>query len=465
VLYTFCSQTNCTDGNHPVALTLGPDGNFYGVTIRQGAVTNTCAKLAGCGTIFMITPEGVLTTLHSFTGADGGDPTNLVLGTDGNFYGETTARGTGQRGTFFKMTPTGVFTTVFAFSAKEPVGEGASALILGSDGNFYGADGLGDILKITPAGKATLIFQSCLTGEETCPTGLGPLGALVQGSDGNFYGTDGEGGPNLDGIIFKVTPAGKFTVLHTFLGGTDDGAGPAGSLVQGADGDFYGMTFGGGANNTGVIYKITSTGTFTILHSQAAVGQVGGSSDAGRGMTLATDGKLYGAGGSGVFSFDMGFSPFVQALRNFGNVGSTVTILGNSLTGTSAVSFDAVAALFKVVSDTEITATVSKGATTGKIEVTTPNGTLSSNIAFKVTPQVLSFAPSSGAVGSTVVITGQSLTGASAVSFGGVLATSFTVNSDTQITATVPTGAVTGDVAVRTAGGRAQSATAFTVTP
>jgi large repetitive protein len=148
-----------------------------------------------------------------------------------------------------------------------------------------------------------------------------------------------------------------------------------------------------------------------------------------------------------------------------GKVGKTIGILGQGFTGSTKVSFNGTSAAFTVSSDTFLTATVPAGATTGFITVVTPGTTLKSNRKFLVTPSILSFTPPSGQVGTQVVITGTSFTGASGVLFGGVKATVFSVDSDTQITATVPTGAKTGKIQVKTAGGTATSATSFTVLP
>jgi len=117
-----------------------------------------------------------------------------------------------------------------------------------------------------------------------------------------------------------------------------------------------------------------------------------------------------------------------------------------------------------ILSDTYITATVPFPAKTGTVTVVTPGGTLTSNKKFRVTPQITGFSPPSGPVGTSVTITGESLTQTTRVTFGGVPAT-FTVNSDQQVTATVPTGAVTGKIAITTPGGSASSAKSFTVTP
>jgi hypothetical protein len=187
-----------------------------------------------------------------------------------------------------------------------------------------------------------------------------------------------------------------------------------------------------------------------------------------------TNGKFYGvteSGGAnglngGVFySLDLGLKPFVNLFTWMGKVGKTVEILGQGFTGTTSVSFNGTkATTFTVSSDTYLTALVPSGATTGFVTVTTPGGALKSNRKFLVTPSILSFSPTSGAVGTSVVITGTSFTGATRVNFGGVKATTFSVDSDGQITATVPTGAKTGKIQVTTPGGTASSSGTFTVT-
>lgn len=160
----------------------------------------------------------------------------------------------------------------------------------------------------------------------------------------------------------------------------------------------------------------------------------------------------------------VGLGPLVTFVRGTADVGKTVEILGQGFVGSTGVSFNGTAATFKVKSDTYIAAIVPVGATTGPVTVATPSGTLTSNVPFRVRPQILSFNPTSGAVGTQVTITGVSLTQTIGVSFGGVPATSFTVNSDTQVTATVPAGALSGHIGITTAGGRTWSTAAFTVT-
>jgi len=148
-----------------------------------------------------------------------------------------------------------------------------------------------------------------------------------------------------------------------------------------------------------------------------------------------------------------------------GKVGTSVGILGQGFNGTTGVTFNGKTAAFTIVSDTYLTATVPNGATNGVVTVKMPTGNLTSTVKFRVIPAIKTFTPTSGPVGTSVTITGTSFTGASKVTFGGVASTSFTVNSDTSVTAAVPTGAVTGKIAITTPGGTASSSTVFTVTP
>jgi hypothetical protein len=186
-----------------------------------------------------------------------------------------------------------------------------------------------------------------------------------------------------------------------------------------------------------------------------------------------TNGILYGDTGrifTGLSGYGTFFSihfialpPFVSLLPYSGKVGNTIEFLGQGFTSKSAVSFNGTAATRTVVSGTYLTATVPNGATTGIVTVTTSGGKLNSNKIFRVTPQIASVSPTSGPVGTAVTITGVSLKQTTKVTFHGVKAT-FTVDSDTQVTAIVPTGALTGSIAITTPGGTATSATSFTVT-
>jgi uncharacterized repeat protein (TIGR03803 family) len=273
--------------------------------------------------------------------------------------------------------------------------------------------------------------------------------------------------------VFKMTPAGQLTVLYSFcsLAGCADGKNPYVGLVAGTDGNLYG-TSQGGAHNAGEIFKVTPTGVFTRLYSFCNVTACADGFFPQTPLMQHTNGKFYGvteSGGAsalngGVFySLDVGLKPFANLVMWSGKVGKTVEILGQGFNGATAVSFNGTAATFSISSDTYMTAVVPNGATTGFVAVTTTGGTLKSNRKFLVTPNILSFSPQSGPVGTPVVITGTSFTGTGVVAFGGVPATTFSVDSDSQITATVPTGAVTGKIQIRNPGGTATSADVFTV--
>jgi hypothetical protein len=163
-----------------------------------------------------------------------------------------------------------------------------------------------------------------------------------------------------------------------------------------------------------------------------------------------------------IFSLDVGLGPFVSLVLWSGKVGQSVQVLGQGFTGTTAVKVGGSAASFNVVSDNYLTAVVPAG-TSGNVTVTTPGGTLTSSRQYKVVPIISGISPGSGPVGSSVVITGTGLTQASKVTFGSKAA-AFTVNSDTQVTATVPVGAVTNKISITTPGGKATSPSKFTVT-
>jgi uncharacterized repeat protein (TIGR03803 family) len=259
---------SATDGINPMAgLLLGTDGNFYGTTEDGGA--HCSADGTACGTVFKITPAGVETILYSFgaTRTDGNTPqAGLIEGTDGNFYGTTTLGGAHGGGTVFKITLAGVETVLYSFGATSTDAfEPRAGLILGSDGNFYGttyAGGAhqqsGTVFKITPTGLETLLYSFGATSTDAAL----PVASLIQGADGNFYGTTSSGGTNgvvalTAGTVFRVTPAGVETVLHSFGTSSTDGAEPEGALIQDADGNLYGTTFLGGANSEGTVFKIT----------------------------------------------------------------------------------------------------------------------------------------------------------------------------------------------------------------
>jgi uncharacterized repeat protein (TIGR03803 family) len=326
VLYSFTYGAifGSTDGANPTScLILGHDGNFYGTTRDGGTL--------GAGTVFSISASGTESILYSFgtnggldPGADAGGPaTCLVEGADRNFYGTTQTGGANQRGTVFRVTPAGVETILHSFGGDGGIAgsfDGAApiaALVLGADGNFYGttstggAHNVGTVFQITPAGTVTVVhsFSGGTAGTfGNIASGANPSASVIIGSDGNFYGTTLYGGAYLEGAVFKVTPAGVETLLHSFAGndgitGSTDGAWPTAGLVEGSDGNFYGTTTAGGAYyREGCVFKVTPTGVETVLHSFSGLGAIPNSTDGVNpraALIQATDGNFYGTTGLG----------------------------------------------------------------------------------------------------------------------------------------------------------------------
>jgi uncharacterized repeat protein (TIGR03803 family) len=416
--YEFCrgGKLPCPDGITPNgALIQASDGNFYGTTM-QGGPHNGPNCLHGCGTIFRITPKGKLTTLYSFCAlancADGASPEGALLqASNGKLYGETGIGGNGVNfgmGTIFEITLQGKLTTIHTFCANYPdCSDGIEptfGLIQARNGNLYGttAEGggvvnggpglYGTVFELKLDGTLTSLYVFCVTGYPTCPDGEYPVGQLVQAADGTFYGLTNGGGTGHFGTIFNMTPSGQLTTIHTFEG--TDGGFPEG-IMQASNGAFYGSTeFDGAYGYGGTLFLLNSTG-FTTLYNFCS--QTNCPDGAGPSvLTQGTDGIFYGTtevggdlnycfGGCGtLFSLNDGLHAFVEANPDFGKAGHKVILLGTNLTGTSGVSFHGTPATFQIVSKSEVITTVPAGATTGKITVTTPRGTLTSNVKFRV---------------------------------------------------------------------------------
>jgi uncharacterized repeat protein (TIGR03803 family) len=443
-----------TDGSEPFSgLTLGMDGNFYGTTYIH--------TTAGYGEVFQVTPAGAVTVLYGFTNTtDGEGPwAPPIMASDGNLYGVTQ----GTVAVAYKITmPAGTFSVL----ANLPYAT-IAPLIVGSDGNFYGTTGKGGafnqgtVFQLTKKGVLKILYSFSANGTD----GLNPSGAVLQAADGKLYGTTYWGGASGQGTVYSLTTTGaSYKILHTFTG--TDGAHPPSALVQGSDNFLYGATYAGGGLGDGVFFKINTTGTtYADLHDFDGKGSGGTPSSA---LLLDTNGIIYGWGTVGpkegvLYSMNVGLKPFVSpVVLTAAKVAQSVGIIGQGFSTATGVKFGTGTGTFTVVSDTYMTAKPASGATTGKITVLEPSGNLATPKTFKITPSIKTFSPTSGTVGTSVVITGQSLSQTSAVKFGTVAAT-FTVNSDTQVTTTVPTGAVTGKISITTPGGTAMSTTNFTV--
>jgi len=408
VVYSFTSSGSGGDGYLPRSgLTLGTDGNFYG------------SSSAGGGTIFKVTPNGNGTGLHSFlyTKDDGLNPyAPPIEGPDGNFYGTTTSNQAKTGSTMYRITPSGDLTTIysFGFSGSDVV----APLVLGTDGNFYGtaskggAHGYGSVFKATITGQVTYIYNFDGTN------GGYPIAPLIQATDGNFYGTTTIGGDHDDGVVFKLTPAGQITVLHSFNG--TDGKTPYAGLVQANDGNFYGAAYEGGTSGYGTLYKIKPQGAFSVLYNFDGMG-TGDYPEVT--LTQHTNGLFYsdtyitssgGTGWPGLFySLNVGLPPFIRLQPSYGTAGASIGIFGQGFTGTQSVTFNGKPARFTVTSDTYLTATAPSGVTTGPVIVTTPGGALTSNISFRSTevaaPSISAVVSASGFGGFSPGILGRDL--------------------------------------------------------
>ena len=298
-----------TDGGLPyyVYLVQGADGQLYGTTNTDGE--------NGYGTVFKITTSGKITTIYSFCAlsscTDGANPyAGLALGTNGNFYGTATSGGYSLGGTIFEITPSGTLTTLYTFCDISGCPNGAnpeSRLLLASNGNFYGTttqggDGDGTVFKITPAGKFTLLHT--FNGLD----GASPRnGALLQGANGKLYGTTTYGGTNCSsdggcGTVFEMTLSGTFRTLYNFcsLSRCADGNTPYAGIVLASNGSFYGTTEFGGANGAnGTVFEMTTAGHLTTLYSFCVSNGCSDGDAPQAGLIQASDGNLYGTTGAG----------------------------------------------------------------------------------------------------------------------------------------------------------------------
>jgi uncharacterized repeat protein (TIGR03803 family) len=349
ILHSFGDGTVSNDGANPTTgLIQAPDGNFYGGTTEQVTPTG----LAKTGTIYRMTPAGVVTILNAFgskshksasanflfykgklvepvvvqqrktppaewpgsvvatklTGkmttwhtlavSDGTSPDgSLILGSDGYLYGTSFGGGTSSDGTIYKINPTSpfAFTVVYNFSSSSAGIHPEAGLLLAQDGNYYGTtatgpNGGGAIFQMTPAGQVTFVYQFPGT-TDFCNS------PLIQDKSGNFYGSTFDGGAHGAGYAFKMSSTLQVTVLHQF--DANDGGDPN-TLVLGPNGNLYGTTYAGGSAARGNIFELSTDGaSYTVLHTfdDGSVPNDGYYPRAG--LTLGSDNNLYGTTSSG----------------------------------------------------------------------------------------------------------------------------------------------------------------------
>ena len=431
-LHSFdCTVEGCFP-TYPEIIAQGRDGNLYGATDGGGT--------SGMGTIFMLTPSGTFTTIYNFSGLDGQNPDGgLVLGTDGNFYGTTRFGGANNFGTVFKITPAGVLTTLHSFAGTDG-SEPRPGLVQGKNGAFYGTTcGFNPpwtSYSITSSGKFKTINSSNDVRTATCSSA-----PLTLGDDGKLYGTTMAGGPTEQGTVFRMTPAGKITAI--FDGDFGNGSNLVGAVTQGKDGFLYGTTSANGSGGFGVVFKLSTRGKYTKLH-EFGLDFANDGMTPFAGLVAASDGRFYGATSAGESS---------------GNVPN-----GNLFSITSGGAYNLLYA-FDGTHGYDAYATPMQH-TNGKIYgVAEGGGVHNWGVVYSMdngAPPFVVLMTRWGRPGQTVEILGNGLTGATSVMFGSGSA-SFTVVSDTYVTAVVPANGVSGFVTVTTPSGTLTSSRTFHV--
>lgn len=286
VAYRLMHSFTGADGRDPGALlALGSDGKLHGTANYEGGNRQ--------GTAFRMTPGGQFTVLQDFGEPVGKQPNGQIQGNDGDYYGTTQSGGRYGAGTVYRMSPSGKMKVLHAFrdngrDCRYPTGLLTQAI----DGNFYGAASgggryaLGCVFKMSPEGSLTVLHSFQDDGVD----GQNPSNGLIQASDGNFYGTTASGGSSrFYGTVFRLSSDGTLTVLHSFDG--IDGSSP-GPVAQGPDGQFYGVTTGGGAHGRGTVYRMSPIGEMAVMHDFADDGVDG--LEPGGSLLLARDGDFYG---------------------------------------------------------------------------------------------------------------------------------------------------------------------------
>jgi|HubBroStandDraft_1064217.scaffolds.fasta_scaffold30727_2 uncharacterized repeat protein (TIGR03803 family) len=277
----------------------------------SGTTTCPAPKIALMAVLLLVLSGGVtasargqdFTVIHAFGGLpDGAEPiADLVMDEAGNLYGTTQLGGSSGGGTVFKVDTTGKRTLLHSFTDQGTGLFPEASLILDAAGNLYGTTtqgggtewcggrGCGVVFKLDTSGSETVLHR--FTGGTA--DGCNPFGGLVQDEAGNLYGTTVQCGFSNYGTVFKVDTDGKETLLHSFGGGSSDGASPSlTNLLMDQKGNFYGITANGGTSDGGVLYKLSKSGAVTVLHSFA-----GGTADGCRPQGIPfmdKNGDLYG---------------------------------------------------------------------------------------------------------------------------------------------------------------------------
>ena len=305
VLYSFAGAK---DGRNPAsALVMDEDGNLFGTTGNGGG--NGCTR-SGCGTIFKIAPGGTETILYSFKGTgDGAHPSSLLMDGAGNLFGVTNQGGAGCAGNgcgvVFELTSAGKLKTLYTFSGGDDGSNPDARLIADASGNLYGtafaggAFGQGVVFQLSPAGVESVLYAFA-GGTD----GSRPFSGLLMGKKGALFGTtDAGGGSGCGGsgcgVVYRLDSDGTETILHAFDG--DDGQGPTADLISDARGNLYGSAEMGGTNNDGLLFRLTPKGKFSVLHEFCSAPECsdGRLPEIVGGMIADGQGRLYGTAFAG----------------------------------------------------------------------------------------------------------------------------------------------------------------------
>jgi len=472
------------------------DGNLYGVSAYGG--------VNDLGYVYRVSPSsGLLVHLHDFGFSDGATPRGKLLQAgDGDLYGTTEAGGANQSdycyegkgytesgcGTLFKISVDGSFTKLHDFYTAEDGYQASpsTGVVQGRDGNFYGMavqpfpSGTTSLFKMTPAGAVSVLHEFATDFSE----GYLAYAGLLAARDGLLYGTTSSNGaipgnPSGGcGTVFQATLDGQLTVLHTFSGATASGSGdgclPWSTLIE-RRGDFYGTTTDGGnesnkcaAVGCGIVYKIDASGTETVLHRFRA-SPADGEYPQGDGLALADDGTLYGTTGGNAYGEDI--TPLCYL--NEGPTSSCGTIYQIDGSGKFAQleifgGGNGSYGLFPhatliLASDGNFYGNTFTGGGWGL-------GTVFRLVLNPNTPivSVDSFSPPGGPPGTSVELTGTGFTGATSVTIGsntGLLAASFSVISDSEISVLIPQGAQSSAFGVTAPQGTTYSPVDFYLRP
>ncbi len=330
-LHVFSGLNGITnaDGAYPMQLSAGPNGTFYGVTDSGGKY--------GQGTIFQVFPWGDITTVASFPFQAHDNQHDAVPVTydpnNGNIYGVTMVNGQYGNGTIYQVSPTGVFSVIHSFTGNDGAYPVAS-VIVGANGDLYGATALGGsgygVLYDYSLAKNSITDLYYFHGN---PDGANAESPLLEDVAGNLYGTTSFIGAHNSGTLWEYSPSdNNFTVLHAFGASTTDGTVPKGRLIFGPDGNIYGVTALGGSGSAGTIYSYNpNTTNYSIAYTFGS--QLLDTSEPEEGLSVGPGNALYGTGqigGLGGYGTVFRFDPSSGVLDNIHSFNGTDASLSRS---------------------------------------------------------------------------------------------------------------------------------------